>query len=142
MDLLQIKSEYEVRLKALNDELIDFIEEKSINSEYGDIDDVDREKLPNCDLEWNDAVDERYYNILQNSAWITKRIIELLDSMLSAQDDKKEVQRIIRDSHSIIYEVNRKTAESDGVIQHEYAFQNSCDEILDVLNQLNMTSGI
>ena len=97
--------------------------------------------MPYCELEWNDAVDERYYNILEHSAWITKHIIELLDRLLSAQDDKKEVQRIIRDSHSIIYEVNRKTAESDGVIQHEYAFQNSCDEILDVLNQLNMIFG-
>ena len=97
--------------------------------------------MPYCELEWNDAVDERYYNFLENSAWITKRIIELLDRLLSAQDDKKELHRIIRDSNSIIYEVKRKTEESDNVIQHEYAFQNSCDELLDVINQLNRNFG-
>ena len=64
MDLLQLKLAYEDRLKRINEELVDFIVEKSISSEYGDIEGLDEERLVNCDLEWNNAMDERYYNVL------------------------------------------------------------------------------
>ena len=133
MDLLQLKLEYELRLKRLNEELIDFIMENCIDSEYGDIEGIDKERLLSCDLTWNNAVDERHYNILQNAVWITNNFIEWIDRLLSAQGDEEKLYRTKKDIPSLIHEVKRKIGESDDVIQREHAFQNSCEEILELL---------
>ena len=136
MDLLQLQLEYELKLKRLKEELVDFIMEKSVNSEYGEIDNVENEQLLTCDLEWNNAVDERHYNILQNAVWITNNCIEWIDRLLSAQGDEEKLYRAKKDIPSLIHEVKTKIGESDEVIQYEYAFQNSCEEMLELLGEL------
>ena len=137
MDLLQLKLAYEDRLKRINEELVDFIVEKSISSEYGDIEGLDEERLVNCDLEWNNAMDERYYNVLEDSAWITNEFVELIDKLSTSQSDDKGIHKNKKAAiSSIIHEVKRKIGESEDVIRHEYAFQNNCEEVLELLNQL------
>ena len=135
MDIEMIKKEYEAKQQKLYDELNRFIE-YAIN--YDDLLDryESKENIDTYELEWNDAKDQRYYNILERKIWIVDNIISLIDEINDAQEDKKKQHRAKKSIETLVTEFCRFKKESTEIMEREQKMINDINSALDTLDEI------
>jgi hypothetical protein len=135
MDLEMIKKEYEAKQQKLYDELYDFIE-CAVN--YDELIDTyeTKENIDTYELEWNDAMDQRHYDILDRKFWIVKHIISRIDEINDIGDDKKKLHRVKRDLGSLVTELRRMKKDSNEFIEQEQQMINYVDAAIGTLDEM------
>ena len=135
MNLEMIKKEYEAKLQKIYDELYDLIE-CAVN--YDELIDTyeTKEDIDTYELEWNDALDQRHYDILEHKFWIVKNIISRIDEINAVGDDEKKLHRAKRDIGSLVTEIRRMKKDSNEFIEQEQQMINYVDEALGVLDEV------
>lgn len=135
MDLEMIRKVYEPKQQKLYDELYDFIE-CAVN--YDELIDTyeTKENIDTYELEWNDAKDQRHYDILEQKFWIVKHIISRIDEINAIGDDEKKLQRAKRDLGSIVTEIRRMKKDSNEFIEQEQQMINYVDEAIGTLDEM------
>ena len=135
MDLEMIKKEYEAKVQKLSDELYDLME-YAVN--YDELIDTyeTKENIDTYELEWNDAKDQRHYDILEQKFWIVKHIISRIDEINALGDDEKKLQRAKRDIGSLVTEIRRMKKDSNEFIEQEKQMINYVDAAIGTLDEL------
>ena len=135
MDLEMIKKEYEAKQSELYDELYDFIECAVNYDEL--IDEYEtKESIDTYELEWNDAKDQRYFDILNHKIWVVENIISTIDRINDIGDDEKKLHRAKKDLGSLVTEFRRMKKESNEIIEREQQMANNVDSALGVLDEI------
>ena len=135
MNLEMIKKEYEAKQQKLYDELYDFME-YAVN--YDELIDTyeTKENIDTYELEWNDAMDQRHYDIIEHKFWIVKNIISRIDEINALGDDEKKLQRAKRDIGSLVTEIRRMKKDSNEFIEQEQQMINYVDAAIGTLDEL------
>lgn len=136
MNLEMIRNEYEAKQSKLTDERNRFVE-CAIN--YDDliercesIEDIDKDG----ELEWNDAKDQRYYDILNHKIWIVENIISMIDEINEINGDKKKQHRANKSIEEFITSLRYMKKESNEIIEREQQMTDDVDSAIGILDKM------
>lgn len=138
MDLEMIRKEYVSKRTKLYDEINHFIE-NAVN--YVDYDFISEpytreEYNDTVKLEWNDAKDQRYFDILNHKIWVVENIISMIDKINDVNGDKKKQHIAKRLIESLDTEFRRIKKESNKLIEREQQMVNDVDSALGILDEI------
>ena len=102
----------------------DFISEPYSREEYNDT----------VKLEWNDAKDQRYFDILNHKIWVVENIISMIDEINDVNGEKKK-QHIAKGAiESLDTGIRLIKEESNELIEREQQMVNDVDSALGFLD--------
>ena len=136
MDLEMIRKEYEAKQSKLTDERNRFVE-CAINYDEliercESIEDIDKDG----ELEWNDAKDQRRYDILNHELWIFENIISMIDEINDINGDRKKQHRANKSIEEFITSLSDMKKESNEIIEQEQQMIYDVDSAIGVLDEM------
>ena len=136
MNLEMIRKEYETKQSELTDELYKFVE-RAVNYDelietYGSKEDIDKDG----ELEWNDAKDQRYYDILNKKLWMVENIISMIDEINGINGDKKKLHNAKKSIEEFITSLRYLKKESNEIIEREQNMIDDFNSAIDILDEM------
>lgn len=136
MNLEMTKKEYEAKQKKLTDELHKHIKFAVNYDELIEgcesIEDIDKDG----ELEWNDAQDQRGYDILNHKLWIVENIISMIDEINEINGDKKKMHNAKRSVEELVTSLRRLKKESNEIIEREQRMIDDINVAIGVLDEI------
>lgn len=130
-----IKTEYESKKQKLQEEINNFIKYAINYDELIDIYET-KENIDLAELEWNNAQDQRQFDILQNSVWLVERVIDTIDEVTSIASDRKKAHNTKKGIEMLISSARRLKKESNDFIEQEQEFLIETDSVLELLDAI------
>ena len=135
MDYPMLKAELETKKQQILTEIDQFIE-RAVNFEelidlYGEKDAIDH-----YEFEWNDTADQRHFENLEHTLWMIGGVIDTIDELVVAGDDKKKLHVAKKGIETLVTEIRRVKKESKEFIAEEQRVITESDSVLGLLDEI------
>lgn len=134
MDILKIKSEYETKKEQISKEIEYFIESATNYDELMEMYE-EKSRIYYGALEFNNAEEHRYFDNLQNIAWMIRQVLILCAIYGGMNDEKRKSQTAQKALDTLMALIGNVKKVSNKVIEQENRVIEEADLVLDLVEQ-------